>query len=382
MIRQNQLLFFASTILAALVAQPAKAADPTPHPRVTVDVRQLRSDGGPTLVRLPQPTGDPAQWITLADFPTELSQPNQRAWISLIATIAADGNLSHCTGRTDALDSIHPADTRYDYTSKVCSLIGKRAKFLPALTAQGIRQEGTIRIHVDFEMVAPKSISPGGLASMVAPPPPFQKWPPRFPTYGIVVESLSDIAKATPKKVRLGWTGELGLELDINDGGKVQGCTVLQSSGTPAIDAASCKGLFKSKLTIPRPNPYRKGHNPLPVLVRWSDGEAKAWPALKRPQPARINDAAWGGLQKAMQAAHPGAKKMPNEIELAVTAEGKNSECYVLASSGEDSLDADICRLAMQGTDLVSPALDIFGLPQADRVVGPTFDWKNATPAP
>ena len=48
-----------------------------------------------------------------------------------------------------------------------------------------------------------------------------------------------------PQALRMGWQGDVGVDLIVSKRGRVVGCTVYQSSGHDVLDDATCKIFFK-----------------------------------------------------------------------------------------------------------------------------------------
>lgn len=352
-------------VLLASGAAAQSPVRPVLHSRVTVDVVQLRPDNFEDLVRLAQPAGDPETWVTTADHSADMQASGGRTTLMLTANIDAQGAMTGC------VPSSHDPQV---LAQRVCTMIRQRARFTPALAANGERRAGDLRVFVDFEMISERTIAPGGLASMPPPPPP-PGWPPSYPGWGVRVVQEPRFNPRVPRAERQSWTGETGIELIVNDAGEVAECNVRQSSGIAGMDEAGCEGLRAGSYAIPRPAAYRNGRNSIDYLIVWSQARAQALPATSRPTRARVDPAAQARLSAELRAAHPNVRGGPTGLEMGVDSTGRSTSCFVMTSTGNDSLDIAICEAARRTAGLIVPGSDVFGRPVAGRTADIDVTW-------
>jgi hypothetical protein len=82
-----------------------------------------------TLTRQAKPVGSPGQWFRSSDYPTSSLGRGESALIHFRLTIAADGRVADC--------AIQRATKGDEFAKKSCEQIRKRARFEPALDAEG-----------------------------------------------------------------------------------------------------------------------------------------------------------------------------------------------------------------------------------------------------
>jgi hypothetical protein len=82
-----------------------------------------------TLTRRATPRGNPGRWITNEDYPSNLVGKNLQALIQFRLSVAEDGSVSAC----QIQQSSRPAA----FDKAVCDMLTRRARFDPALDADG-----------------------------------------------------------------------------------------------------------------------------------------------------------------------------------------------------------------------------------------------------
>lgn len=386
---------------AALLAAPALAETAKPPlvpvpmvrqvkaPRVTVDIVQVREEDRTNIVRLVQPANDPATWATVADLPTLARAEQLGAWTQADLTTDATGAITKCDGSGHAdrlqVDGKWVEDNRIDWLALTCKLVQQRAKLKPALATDRSSQPGKIRVYVHYQFIPPGSTFPGGLKG--APPPPLRsdQWPPPFPSYNVVPVKWAKLDGLAPRKDRASWTGDTGVSLVISDAGAVTECTVRKSSGVVAVDEATCAGMKASTFQIPRLSSYRKDRNSLNVLVKWAQGKAVILPGTANKAYPRRNPEGVAAMTSAAHTAYPPDARAAKasgitEMEITFDSDRRVTSCYVVDSSGHDSLDLAACAQTYATANLVTPGTDVFGQPIGGRISGVTLEWTLPTP--
>ena len=89
-----------------------------------VDVEAHKS-----LTRPPIPTGNPGRWVTSNDYPSSLVARGIQGNIQFRLTVEADGKVSGC--------AIQQSTRPVEFDETVCRIMSKRARFDPALDADG-----------------------------------------------------------------------------------------------------------------------------------------------------------------------------------------------------------------------------------------------------
>ena len=196
--------------------------------------------------------------------------------------------------------------------------------------------------------------------------------------------------------------GTTRFRLDVGADGRVSDCRVMATSGSAALDGATCRILRSRARFTPA-----RGSNGRPVADRhvggidWQlVGEAFEPRVLAAPTPvpappaprlaptrgavpagpAQLRASAVAPLQSYISAADYPATALAGRDEgqpqfrLAVTPDGRVAGCVVLVSSGSPALDNATCRI-MRSRARFSPARDASGRPVSDEVFG-AVAWR------
>ena len=177
--------------------------------------------------------------------------------------------------------------------------------------------------------------------------------------------------------------GQTSVLLSVDRTGRVSGCAVAASSGSPALDAATCR-LFASRAQF-EPARDASGRTVADIhaaSVRWALQPAPAAdpagtvpgtpPTPRMPVPSYIffedyPDAALRARQQGRVA-----------VRLEVSAAGRVTSCTVTASSRSSVLDATTCRI-LRSRVRFDPARDAQGVAVAGTFS--TFvDWALPRP--
>jgi TonB family protein len=156
--------------------------------------------------------------------------------------------------------------------------------------------------------------------------------------------------------------GVVGFTLDVNAAGRVGACRITESSGSAALDDATCRIARERAQFTPaldrrgRPVPDR-----IASRIRW---------VLPEPDPsdrARANLASYiSDSDYPVEAIRAGEQGVVG-FELEVGPDGRVADCRIVTSSNSASLDAATCRI-MTSRARFRPARDSSGDPTVDRV--------------
>ena len=192
---------------------------------------------------------------------------------------------------------------------------------------------------------------------------------------------MPKLDKLVPKKQRVGFTGSTGLQLTVDDGGKITECTLRTSSPIAGMDDLACTAVRTGKYTIPRPILYREGRNPLAALILWKEGLGETRFATQRVRYPNVVPGKLLEVERGLGAAYPAtalAAKAAGKatMEVAVDASGKVTHCLVVASTGNDALDIASCAQIERAEGLFLPGSNVFGQPVGGHMGGVDLDWK------
>jgi TonB family protein len=127
-------------LMLILLAQAAGDPPPVvaPPPVVIAPlVSDLLNGADP---RKPRPMDPPYSWITTGDYPAEALSANVQGAVGFTVDVAADGRVTGCRVTAPSGSSVLDAAT--------CSLVSRRARFVPATDTTGKPIEGTFSSRV------------------------------------------------------------------------------------------------------------------------------------------------------------------------------------------------------------------------------------------
>ena len=195
--------------------------------------------------------------------------------------------------------------------------------------------------------------------------------------------------------------GTTRFRLDVGADGRVSDCRVIATSGSAALDGATCRILRSRARFTPA-----RGRNGRPVADQHVGGidwqlvgdnfqprvlAAPMPPAPPAPRlaptrgavpagPAQLRATARAPLQSYLSSddypasALAGRDEGQPQFRLAVGPDGRVTGCVVLVSSGSPALDNATCRI-MRSRARFSPARDAGGRPVADEYFG-AVAWR------
>ena len=180
--------------------------------------------------------------------------------------------------------------------------------------------------------------------------------------------------------------GRTSVRLTVDTSGRVGECAVVQSSGSAALDATTCRLLAgRARFAPARDARGRAVAGGYATSINWvlppaaavppSDAAGPTPPRPRAPIPRHVSPNDYP--QAALQARQSGRVA----VRLGIGAEGRVTDCTVTASSRSAALDSATCRL-LRSRVRFEPARDAAGRPVAGTYT--TFvDWTlPARPAP
>lgn len=115
---------------------PPQAAPPPPLPPAEPEATGLARD--------PVPRGSPANWINTNDYPSRALREEREGRAQFRLTVGPDGRVAECS---IVSSSGHP-----DLDTATCSILTRRARFYPALDAEGTPTSGTYSNHLTWRI--------------------------------------------------------------------------------------------------------------------------------------------------------------------------------------------------------------------------------------
>jgi len=169
--------------------------------------------------------------------------------------------------------------------------------------------------------------------------------------------------------------GTVAVRLEIDASGRVSGCTVTQSSGSPSLDTRTCEVLTERAHFIPARDSKGRG-------VADSYAQRITWriaPPVPPPAPPP------GGTQPPRTTGLITMEDYPADalrqhaqglvrVALDIDENGRVTACKIVTSSGYPSLDAATCRILSTRARFTA-AIDETGHPTKD-VLTTQIDWR------
>jgi TonB family protein len=221
----------------------------------------------------------------------------------------------------------------------------------------------------------------GKLDPLSAPPPMTYRAPPAPPPY--------DPSRDPPERTRANLAsyfsdddypavalraeeeGTVSFRLTIDADGRVADCQVTASSGSAALDSATCR-ILRSRA---RYSPARDARG-RPTIG--SDAARVTWRLPPAPVHHAVARVSAQGLIRAgdyPQSARAAGEEGVVGYEFDVDVDGRISSCQIVAPSGSDALDEATCAL-LQARALYRPATDASGQPVEDQGIAGVMLWR------
>jgi TonB family protein len=317
-------------------------APPAPPPMVrTVDIPMPETPGPKKGVESPPiPKGNPGFWASTMDYPSLALREEREGTAAFRVTVGKDGSVTGC--------EITTSSGHADLDEVTCANVTKRAKFHPAQDKKGNITTGTYANRIRWQI--PEMTS-------------FVSIPLRAESYPQAPQPVSPMALQISKEdypasaLAAGEQGTSIFTLDIDDAGKVQGCSITTSSGSVVLDQQACVISARWKFQPARdingkPTFGRTKHN---LIWRLPKGTPHVIAEPIRP------------------ALNPFEKAGSFTLTLDFDAEGKMADCAV-EQKGEFSIMATapnfLARVCEEGRNRsIKPFVDAEGKPEAKRVI-------------
>lgn len=182
---------------------PPVLLPPPPPPSLPLPGRPVR------------PRTSPASWASSEDYPVESMLTGEHGRTGFSLEVDPDGRVASCTIFTSSgfprLDDL------------TCALVTRRARFIPAVDEAGRPAFGRYAQHMRWELDRDGSLSAKSLA-----------WK----------RPQSSVAKKERGTVLFGAV--------VQTDGSVGDCTIIESSGYPALDAETCRRVLQLTRQTPR----------------------------------------------------------------------------------------------------------------------------------
>ena len=321
-------------------------APPAPPPPVIT----VRTVDGPTpfppppkkgVESPPIPKGRPGFWVNTGDYPT-LALKEEREGISAFrVTVGKDGRVTGC--------EITESSGHSDLDEATCANVTKRAEFFPAQDKKGKVKIGTYANRVRWQIP--------GLSSYASGPSLMESYP--YAPQPLSRAELRIAAEDYPASALVaGEQGTSVFTLDIDDTGKVEGCSITTSSGSLALDQRSCvvsaRWKFKPARDINgKPTPGKTKHSLVWNLPKGAPNVAGA-----PIQPAFNPFEKAGGFTLTMDFDAQG--------KMADCAFEKTSDFMFMGMLVPNPME-NMCNLTKERT--IKPFVDAEGKPEARRVI-------------
>lgn len=347
----------------ALAQSAPEAGAPATVPQRKIEIRTYSMSGRNEveIIRGASAQGDPATWLNEAEVPAEAwNKTEQITSISLSLVVSAAGRITSCKPESGYVFRA-PA-----WATQLCAPLVKRARFVPALTAEGKRTSVQMSARVDFTfdekrrvVVNPPMPIPGykppGFDPFLVHWPPLPDWLNAFaspPAFKRPVEQPGGAALAGPA---------IGLIVADPKSGDVACRAVLypddESLGDKACQFAreQLQPEWAATVRFPiRRWPLLLSPEGSGFRVIQPDDQAIRGQGIEPAELARLR-ALWRPHAKGA-----GKVRMSGEIGL----DGRPKSCRIHGgySSGSDRADVAACRLFMTEARFAPPR-DMFGQP-------------------
>ena len=246
-----------------------------------------------------------AQYVTDADYPALAIRRGEQGIAGFALDVDAAGRVSACTITQTS------GSAQLDETT--CRIMRERAQFTPARDRRG----HAVADHVESRL---RWVLPEDDASLRA--------------RTNLASYISD-ADYPAAAIRAGEQGTVGFMLDIGPDGLVSNCRITSSSGSTALDEATCR-IMRDRPRF-RPALDSQGHpttDQIKSRIRWvlpaaTDVDLSGFITSADYPPEARNRREAGRI----------------EVELILSADGRVSRCRVTHDNGSTSLATQTCEL-------------------------------------
>lgn len=174
----------------------------------------------PSRARVTQPRNNPGTWVTVNDYPATALRMEEEGTSAFHLEIGKDGRVQACTITMSSGSATLDAAT--------CTMVTRRARFIPALDDDGNPVIGSYRNRVRWMIPAEPSYAEQIEMTPTGPQP----------TYGVYTEITE--TDYPLKALEQGEQGDATLVLAISADGTVTSCEVRAGTGSALLDKQSC----------------------------------------------------------------------------------------------------------------------------------------------
>jgi TonB family protein len=287
---------------------------------------------------------DLASYFTDADYPADAIRRGEQGVVAFTLDVDLSGRVSACriTGSSGSAT----------LDEATCRIVRERAQFTPAQNRRGRAVPDRVSSRVRWVLPERETNHPlANLASYV---------------------SDSDYPA---EAIRRGEQGIVGFRLEIGRNGLVTGCQVLSSSGSAALDEATCRIMqARARFSPARDSGGRAVPDSVQARIRWvlPPDEPETDAAGEPDFTSYISSADYP--PEAVQRREEGQVG----VALSVSAEGSVTQCTVTRPSGSAALDARSCEILRARARFV-PARDEAGQ-AVPAVVQGSLRWSLPQP--
>lgn len=336
------MLLYSVMALASIVAE-TKVETPTAPPPPVIMI--------PTISTVPMPAPEkgressarpknyPGMWANTGDYPSLALRELREGTTAFTVEVSVDGRVNKCT--------ITTSSGHADLDKTTCDNITARAQFYPAQDKNGAATTGSYSNRVRWQIPEVLSMASMPKVSESLPRPPK---PANRAQLTIAADKYPAAASAA------GQQGQTTFMVNVDNAGKVSGCSVTVSSNVPELDQQAC-ALAREWSFDPA------------LDVNGEPSSGKSVHTLSWRLPKRV-----ANVSMIPQRARPNPFEKPGSIGLTLEfdASGKLTHCETQsdgAAFGQIG-DKNFLDMACSGSENrnVAPFLDSEGKPQAKRI--------------
>jgi hypothetical protein len=155
----------------------------------------------------PEVTGNPASWMTNADYPQEALRKGEQAYPGFMLVVGTDGKPKNC--------QITSPSPYADLDRTTCALMMTRGRFKPALDSAGRPIISTYKNYAIWEIPALRR--------------------GEHPPYGDIILSVASLPKKLPKRPLVHVYSLVGAD------GTATGCYVKPDKSVAGLEATACR---------------------------------------------------------------------------------------------------------------------------------------------
>lgn len=218
-------LYLAFLAMATIVPMPAFG-------QVTVSGAPEMPPAAGLKVRA-TPQGDPSSWFDVKDYPADALRAQAQGPVGVALSIDMDGRVAGCT--------VMASSGSASLDQRTCSLLIERARFVAAFGKRRKpapdRWSGTVNWQIPEEMI-PKAASADSYCTDCGFPLSYSETTLTGPEPRGDPKRWLQREDCPPILLKIGCA--VTVQLTVRRNGAVRGCTVTESSGSPAWDRRAC----------------------------------------------------------------------------------------------------------------------------------------------